>query len=741
MRHTVVVLLASLTATVAPYPADCQTEAAVGSDARRPYTVLVLSGGGARGMAHIGVLEVLEQHQVPFDAIVGTSMGAVVGGLYASGVSPGEMRTQLEQIDWIDAFDDEPPRRVRPFRRKEDDNIPLFKLELGFNERGFQSPSGLIAGQKLNFYLRAMLLRSAAVDSFDELPVPFRAIATDLDTGEMAVLDRGDLPKAIRASMAFPVMFTPVEYDGRLLIDGGVVRNLAVDVALEMGAEVVIAVDVGSTIDSLKTESPSAFNVLRRTQSIQSKEGRGEQLRLLREQDLLIGPQLDGIVTFADFEKIDEAVACGRAAAQEQEQRLRELADPDEFERFLARQRSGASPGAIPIEAIEVRGVERVPRTRILRRILSRPGQPLDLATLQEDLKRVYLIGEFETVEFHLERLGSEGYQLVIDAREKSWGPWYLRGGLGLESNFDGVGSFRANALLRRAEVNRLGAEWRTLLSIGDVEMVETDLYQPLSQAGTWFVDPSLLYVADGEETLNVDGTAIVLDTLRGEIELDLGVALGQWGQLRVGALTGRSHNSAIVAGVEDLDERLGAVRLRFPLDTLDNAYFPRHGTQFILDQRISRQGLGADRDYERLLFEGVTAGSFGPNTLLGKLRIGTDYDSDLPFYDDFRLGGFLDMSGLTRGQLLGNELGFLALVYYRKLNRSPGAFGMNYYLGASLEAGSVWEQQQAVTLSDLEPAGSIFVGAETLFGPIYLAYGQTSGTRGTFYFFLGRLF
>jgi len=693
-------------------------------------------------MAHIGVLEVLEELNVPFDAIVGTSMGAIVGGMYAAGLSPDQMRKDLQRINWHSAFNDSPPRKHIPYRRKEDDLVPLFKIEAGFNkERGFSVPAGIVAGQKLNFILRTMLLHTAPVDSFDDLAIPFRAIATDLDTGEAVVIDRGDLPGAIRASMAFPVMFTPVKYDGKLLIDGGVVRNLPLETALDMGAERIIAVDVGSRLSSMKNDSPSAMQVLRRTGSIQTKTVREEVLEMIREQDIVIRPELDGVITFSDFDAVQPAVELGREAAMAERDRLSELAvDPDSYGSFLSRQRSGIEVGPLLIDEITIEGLKRVPEGRIMSRIRTRPGDPLDLHVLQDDLERVYLIGEFEMVEFRLEP-DSDRTRLVISAQEKSWGPWYFRAGLALEANFSGTGDFLLNVLLRRSELNRYGAEWRTLVSVGSKDTINSDFYQPLSQAGTWFVGSTLLLQQDDDERVIFLDQEYLAESRTGRLKLDIGRALGQWGELRLGGYYGKADIEVRLPDREERKDTLSGYELRFSVDRMDKAFFPRHGTWFRLEGRASREQMGADQEYERLELFFNKALSLGKNTFVLRLRAGGDFDTDLPFYDDFELGGFLNLSGYRRNELRGQKLGYAALVYYRRLNQSRGLFGMNYYLGASLEAGNTWLDVEPVTFDSLLPAGAVYFGADTLFGPIYLGVAKAEGAGTTAYLQLGRIF
>lgn len=711
----------------------------------RPVTALVLSGGGARGAAHVGVLEVLEELHVPVDMIIGASMGAIVGGGYASGLSPESMRTRFLQIDWENAFSDQPPRRDIPFRRKEEDSWPFFQLEFGFGPQGFSFPGGFVAGQKLNFILRAMLLHAAKPGSFDDLPIPYRAIAVDLESGEAVVLDHGDLAQAIRASMSFPLAFTPVEIDGRLLVDGGVLKNMPVDVAFAMGAERVIAVDVGTPMGELK-EPPTATGVLRRTSTIMSKVHRERQLELIRDEDILIVPDLEGIRTFEGFDKIDEAITKGRDAARGAADRLRELSVADaEWEAYLARQRAGAQLGDLTIDRIEVTGVGRVSPKLVSSRIKTRPGQPLDLDLLFEDLKRVYLIGEFEQVVFRIEENPTGQTVLTIDAEEKSWGPWYIRVGLALEANFEGSARFAVTGLLRRPHINRLGAEWRTFVSFGDFGHLDTELYQPVEYSGHFFVAPRLFYIRSGEEAFYVEDTEVIFDMDRGFVQLDLGTRFGHWGELRLGYIRGRveAEPRGLLAGTIGTIERdLGAAAGRFVFDRLDNANFPRQGTYLRLSGVYSREDLGADDEYQWALLTANRAWPLGRRgAFLGTAEAGSSMGSSLPFYDDFNLGGFTRLSGSPNKRYLGDDLAFARIIPYWKVGEMGSLLGGDLYLGASLEAGATWFRDENLDLEDFRIAGSVFAGLDTLFGPIYVAYGYTEGGDSSLYFFLGRLF
>ena len=710
--------------------------------ADRPRVALVLSGGGARGAAHIGVLKELERRRVPIDLIVGTSMGAFVGGLYASGYSPAEIERVVREADWQDFFTDRPPRKNISFRRKQDDDKPLFQFELGVDADGLTLPSGLVAGQKLGFLLRSLTLHTTGIRDFQRLPVPFRAVATDLDTGERVVLSTGDLPEAIRASMAVPGVLTPVDIDGRTLVDGGLIMNLPVGVALELGAERILAVDVTSEPRNI-VEERSVVGVAVQTLSLLTARNVQEQRAKIREGDLLILPDLLGI-QMTSFEKLDDAIEKGTLAAKAQAGALDAFATtPDEFEVFLQRQRreSRVGPAGVTIDEVQVTGVERVDARIVKARLRTRPGAGLDLAVLRADLDRIYRVGEFQQVDFNVSEQG-ESTRLIIDTEEKSWGPRYLRFGLALEANFEGHGEFTALADFTQTHLNALGAESKTLLRIGDEDSIFTEFFQPLDFSGFSFVAPQFGYRRNQFRFVDASAQLVEADTQRINLGLDFGVQFQHYGEVRLGALAGRlDAELRSPLGVDEFERDVGGLILSVTIDQLDNANFPRSGSFMNLQGFLSRSALGADEGYDRGLLSMTHAGSFGRHTIVSQQRVGTDFGSDLPFYDEFRLGGFLNLSGLAPGQLQGDLLGYANLIYLYRIGSLPSAIGGGVYAGAAVEAGNVWSDFESAEFGDLRPAASIFTGMDTLLGPLYLAYGRADGGEDSFYLFVGRLF
>lgn len=708
----------------------------------RPRIALVLSGGGARGAAHIGVLKVLEQLRIPIDLVVGTSMGSLVGGLCASGMSAGQIEQRFRDIDWNHIFSGRPPRQNLSFRQKQDDDLTLFQFEIGVSTDGLILPSELVAGQKISFLLRTLFNRTLGVHSFDTLPTPFRAVAADISNDEMVVLRSDDLASAVRASMAVPGVLPAVEIDGRKLVDGGVVRNLPVDVALASGAEHIIAVDVTSPLEPLRGES--VVGVATQTFRLLTVRNVEEQLKHLREDDILITPKLSA-VGFSDFSKLDEAIAQGEAAMRRAAPGLQSLTvSKRDYRAHLKRRhdRLNSLPSQIRIDHLEVVGLTRVDPRQITQRIRTRVGQSVELQRLEEDIKRIYEIGEFQIVRFRLIRKQGENH-LLIEAREKPWGPNYLRFGLRLDSNFKQRNNFTLVNHFRRTQLNRLGAEWKTIVTLGDVTSVTTDFFQPLTYSGRWFIAPQFFFGRDETQgPLSEVKEEVVLG------RLDLGLQYRNLAQFSLGLERGKIHVelSSILPSEEidlsqEFDVEWGGARATLIFDDLDNAYFPRHGTSAGLGLFISRSGLGADIVYDRLETQVTHAHSLGRHTMLVSMDLGSGLGSELPFFDKFDLGGFLDLSGVERGTLIGNVYALFQLIYFQRVGRLPGPMGDGIYLGGALETGNVWQNNSELDLRDMRRSGLLLAGADTVLGPIYFGYARADKGKDSFYLFLGRPF
>jgi NTE family protein len=693
----------------------------------RPRVGLVLSGGGALGAAHIGVLKVLEELRVPIDCVAGTSIGAIVGGIYAAGYTPQEIEDVVLAIRWSDLLDDRPDRRRVPYRRKQDDLTFLTRLEVGFNRGKFQLPSALVEGQKLNFLLQALTIHTVGLSSFDDLPVPFRTIATDLETGDEVVLDRGDLAHAIRASMAVPGVFSPVEIGGRLLVDGGLVNNLPVDQGRAMGADVVIAVDVGEPLRTRKRLT-SLADVTRQVLRMVVVRSVARQKP---DADLVIHPAVDEFTT-SDFNKASKMIALGEQAAREAAEGLQRFSVSEtEYAKFRERfqQREFVEP---TVASVQVTSESRTDPRLVLREVRTRPGDPLDLHAIARDLERLYAIGDYELVSFSLAR-EQGGYGLHILANDKSWGPHTMRFGVNLFSDFAGNGRFNLLADYTMTRLNPLRGEAKFALQIGEEPRVFAEFYQPFDVFGRFFFAP---YVEYGER-FSADFKP---ETILGGV--DLGISLGRYGEIRAGAVrgSGKAHMTGTEA-VPAVDFDWGGLSVRAVIDQIDNPNVPRRGFLGNISLLASREDFGSDSDFDRLTWSLLGAGSRGRHTVLGWLKGGSTLGSETDPWWWSSIGGLFNLSGYPPGYASGPDSHVGVLSYFNRVVDFDSRLCEAIYGGVSAEAGNVWAADSNVSLGDLLISGSLFVAMDTYFGPIYLAYGHAEGGNGTWYLFLGRTF
>jgi NTE family protein len=734
--------------TIASLPGVAEEAAAAPEAAPppdRPRIGLVLSGGGARGLAHVGVLQALEELQIPVDAIAGTSMGAVVGGLYASGMSADEIEKLMRGIDWVAAFRDRPARNTLNFRRKQDDLEFLVRFPLGIQGGSFRVPRGLIQGQRLTQTLRLNTIPVAAIEDFDNLPTPFRAVAADLETGARIVLAAGDLTAAMRASMSAPGVFAPVEIDGRLLVDGGIVENLPVDVAKSMGVDIVIAVDVGFQPVGRK-ELTSALAVSNQAVTIMMQRETLRQRALLSPDDVLIEPDLAGLPS-TDFAAAERTIGLGFAATRAAAERLAGFSlDDGRWQEWLAVRGQREAPSPTVHFVRTDRRSERY-RERIQAELGPVIGEPLDPVEMDERLSHFYGSDNFEALDYRLVREGVLT-GIEVSARRKSWGPNFLRFGLELQDDFEGGNSFSAGVRAQVTEVNPYGAEWQTDLRVGANPLFRTEFYQPIGYTSDWFVVPSLLVDRQNFDIFTGDRRVATYRVNNRQAGLDFGREFGSWGELRGGLVYGEGNRHLRVGDPDDPDlpprtrfDR-GEFMTRFSVDLLDDAYFPRHGELFTLQWNAPREGLGADANADRVSFDWTHARSRGRNTLVLAAAGGAHVSGPTDQVQDFyTLGGLFDLSGLSPDEISGPHFGIARAILYRRVGSGQeGLFDVPTYLGFSVELGNVWLRRDDASVESALLNGSAFLGFDTFLGPVYVAAGFGEGGDRSFYLLLGRI-
>ena len=738
---------------------------------------LVLAGGGAKGAAHIGVIRVLEELGVPIDCIAGTSMGAIVGGLYAAGLSADELERAVASIDWIDIFDDDPPRLDRTFRRKRDDANFLVRYRIGLRGGSPRLPSGIILGQKLTLALRNLSLRASHVSRFDDLYIPFRAVATDLETGEEVVLDRGSLATAMRASMSIPGAFPPVAIDDRLLVDGGVTTNLPVRVARDMGAEILVVVDLPTKL-ATQDELGSALTILDQTLSLMILQNTTAQLAEVRPEDVVIRPEL-GTIGTSDFLRMLEAIEAGDRAARDAADRLRELATasapattaPDPEPRAVDEGRGrlplwilGSLPGLLEGDVPRLEERRRTPpdaqpdlRIRsiyvdnespiddriLLARLRLGPGDPLDLAVLEEDLGAIYGLDYFDTVDYALERGGApDEVDVIVIAREKATGLSYLRFGLELENDFGGNSIYDLALNLDMTALNAWEGEWRTEAVLGNRIRLFTEFFQPLGPGAPWFVVPKIDYL-ERDVPVALGGQRIAELRVRTlQAGLALGRTLGTSAEIRAGVNRGLGWTDVETGppGIEPARADLGTWFGQIGVDTLDDVAFPRVGEAGLIRYEQGLDALGSDEPYETVRGLAGAARTWSSFTAAFFVEAGLSLDEPVDIHGVFPLGGFLRLSGFTQDELAGPNAALAKIVAYRGLPEL-GLELVPLYAGGSLELGNVWRDREEISLDTALVAGSLFVGADTPIGPAYVGLGYAEEGHVSAYFFLGRVF
>ncbi len=731
----------ALSAVAQPTPATGAPAAT-----NRPKIGLVLSGGGARGITHVGVLKVLEEAHIPVDYLAATSMGSIVGGLYAMGMRPADMERVVTTVDWTTLFSDSPPRRELSFREKEIDRRFPLPIEIGIRGTEIRGFKGFLSGANLTLFLHELSSDADGVKDLDRLPIPFRAVATDMVTGKAFVFEQGPLFVAMRSSMSIPGVFSPSEVEGRILGDGGLVDNLPVDVVRRMGADIVIAVNIGTPLGT-RDQLSSIVGLTGQMINILTEQNVRAQLASLGPKDVLIAPDL-GTLSAIDFARGAEFVRLGEEAARASLPELAALALPEPayaaYKAGLPRLVATAPP---VIEFVRVEGTQRANPAAIEARLGIPLGEALDVREVNNRVSRLYGSDDFDSITYRVaDEDGKSG--LVFEVREKSIGPNYLRFGLAYSSDFQGESTFSLLAGFKRVWLNSLGAQLLAELEVGRVFRASGQFYQPLDYRQTFFVSGqgSLQnvprYVFSGSD--RVAEYAIQTNSAG----FDLGAALGDSGQLRIGPIYTYYKGTPTIAlsGFPVVRQTDAGARLAARWDNLDNTFFPRRGAhaEFDLFYGDRTQKIGSDADeVSRHLARGELlangAVSFGGNDFVNVAgRAGGLSRDDPSIVNPFLLGGFLNLSGLRIQQLAGSYVGFGRVVYYHRLLTIPW-LGGDVFAGGSLEAGNTWQQRSAISGGDLVKAGSAFLAADTFVGPLYFGYGRATGGASSFYLLLGR--
>ncbi len=702
----------------------------------RPRVGLVLGGGGARGAAHIGVLEVLREMRVPVDCITGTSMGALVTGAYAAGLSPDQMREALAKADWNDMFQDNPTYSEINYRNKTISRRFLPGSETGVKDGGVSYQAGVVAGQKIKLFFNHLVHSDMGERYIEDLPLPVALIATDIGNGERVVLREGSLTAAMRASMSVPGLLAPVDHQGRKLVDGGLVDNVPIsEVRRLCQADVVIAVNVGSPL--LKAEDVgSLLTVAAQMVNILTEQNVSQSLSTLMPSDIYIKPDLEGI-TAGDFQKSSETADRGRAAASLQMERLRALSVSEAEYAAWQGHLSYARGKKNQIDEIQVVGLKRVNPDAVRRHLSVDVGDRAETDRLNRDMMRMYGDGWYESVDYSLLDVRDRNI-LRVTPVEKSWGPDYLRFGFNLDSNFKQDSSYALRAAYDKTWLNSLGGQLLVGGEIGGRNMATIDFYQPLDSRQRYFVESSLTYSYETKSAYQ-DGHKVSENAIsQGRFALGAGINIGVLGHVRAGWQQQRidselSTGAATSTIPADTRVNYGGSYAALDFDQMDRLYFATSGWS----ARMSYFN-APSKDYSKVAVDLRAAKAFGDVVVNGAMRYQGSPRGQLPYYDAATLGGFLNLSGFASNQLVGDEIRYGGLRFEKIIGRLPLGLRGDMRAGLALEAGKVNTPYTETNRTGWLKSTTLYLGGETPLGPIYLGYGRSEQGSSNVYLFIG---
>jgi NTE family protein len=702
----------------------------------RPKVALVLSGGGARGFAHVGVLRVLKELRIPVDFVVGTSMGAVIGGAYAAGRSVEEIEEIVRNTSWENVLADRPARDALDFRRREEDVGLPSRIEFAVTKSGITLPPSAAGNSALEQALTRLLPNGMKSEHINHLPIPFRSVASDLVTGDMVELTDTPLFITLRASLAVPGMFAPVHINKRLVVDGGLVRNLPIDMAKKMGADIVIAVNVGTPLAQEK-ELGSAISVAQQMLQILTEQNVQRSLKELHPKDILIAPNLNGI-NFLDFEEHHNAMLAGDIATRQMESKLQHLsATPEEYRRYeqLRIAESSSPDTSLKIASIEIQGTQNINPNILLKQ----SGLKINEVTSEEKILQVtgklYGRGDLDHVEVEMNDRFDER-DVVIKTHEASWGKNRLRVGLELSSDFKDTHKFSLGAIHIASSLNSWGGELRLVGKIGSDRIFGAQFYQPLDVGSEWFIAPSIESSSVSADVFSTGRKQARYGYKGSALVFPVGWQIGNWGDIQLGFRRERAEVKKLLPEEIGPDLRVfqSTEFLQFRVDTLDSLAYPTRGNFLTMNWE---RALAQDSSRKAILNSSVIGmHAFKRGDWAG--HVYGEWSRSQGDSAPLSLGGFLRLSGTPADSLSSKTVALGRVVMAHRIGSMPAALGGAVRLGFSAEIGGGFGEGEAVKFSKIKRSGSAFVAFDTRFGPLYFGAGATQNTGSTFYLFLG---
>ena len=696
---------------------------------------LALSGGGALGLAEIGVLQWLEENHIPVDRVAGTSMGSIIAAMYASGMSPAEIQKFAEGIDWVEAFLPEPTYAQLAYRRKQDRRDYQIDAPLGL-KHGLKGPNGFNPGHGIGLLLDRIAFPESGIASFDDLPIPFRCVATDMLSGDRVVLHDGSLATAVRASMAIPGVFTPVEINGRVLADGGMVENIPVEAVREMDTDLVIAVDLSIPLGG-REQLETLSGVLSHALNVTILQNERRSLALANA----IVTVDTGNFLATDYARVPDLIHLGYESAAAQAAVLLPYAirDESQWQEYLAARLARTRTPPKEVQAVEITGGDSDQDSRIKQRLKSATVGDLNLPSLETQLTRIAGEGQFD-------RLGYEGFTqngvpaLRVTAHEKSYGPPFVD----LAINVDGSGvaafDFSAGARVTFMDVEHHGGEWRNDLQLGSSNLAATEFYQPLGNSHL-FVAPYAFASKLPRNAFTGQTRIAVFGDERAGGGLDIGYNSGRRGEFRFGyeIFSGKLAPLIGSAGLPSVSGSTGELRARYVWDGQDSPTVPGRGPRIIANLSRVLQSPGLTHPIVQLDVQTSTFIPTGPKTSLFFVASGgSTFHGDAGPFQQFALGGAFRLGAYLPQEFMGNHYVYSSLGFRREIYRLPQLVGGKIYWGGWYEAGSAFNDPSSVVVRGTFNLGVI---ADTFVGPIALATSVSPTGQSRVNFSIGRLF
>jgi NTE family protein len=706
---------------------------------------LVLSGGGAKGTAHIGVLKVLEQHNIPVDYVVGTSIGAYVGGMYALGYEVSDIEAIMLGMPWDESYSDFIPRESLAYDKKQHRDRYNISIRLGYSDGEFKVPHGLLLGQSAYQILQRSTDTVRSFDSFDDLAIPYRAVASDIATAKMVVLDSGSINEAMKASAAVPGIVAAVEIDGKTLVDGGITNNMPIDVIKAMGADIVIAIDIGSPLAE-QSELTSTVSVLNQLSTILTNNTSLAQKTLLTEKDILLRPAIDKLST-TDWSVMPQALKLGEQEAQAQLDTLMKLAINDaDYQAYKSQKKLKAKKwfDALPrdIAKIKIKNNSKVENDIIEKVFAVELGKKLTKEALDLAINRVYALDKFEQVTVEFDD-SPEGRIITLTTEAKSWGPNYFDFGFNLKTDFSDQSITAINMSYLMTDVSMNGGRWLNEVELGWESLLASEFYQPLNHSHDIYSRARVSFAQDKWEKTSFR------EELRNEYfqaTLALGYDYSFKGIIELGVIAETGDLSLDEPGTDDFDYDSYGSFITFGYDTLDSINFPTDGNKLLIEVKWLKDEYSPQlSDIEKDTAFTYTIDWRGAIGIRGHTFVGIASFATIDNESDFsvhvtELGGFLNLSGYQEDALIGVHKVFAAVVYQYDLGREiPGGSGLPIYLGTSVEAGNVWGIEDRIKYNDLISSGSIYLGTDTSFGPAVFGVGFATSGEHSFFLSIGK--